>query len=287
MKKIGFIGTGVMGKGMIRNLMKNGFELYVYNRTKEKALPLLEEGAFWCDTPALCAAGRDAVITMVGFPKDVEEVYFGENGVFAGADPGTYLVDMTTTEPKLSVKIYQEGKARGFHVVDAPVSGGEGGAVNATLSIMAGGDPEDFEACRPLWEAMGSSAVYEGKAGSGQHVKMANQIAIAGTVTGVSEAVAYAMRQGIPAEKLFETISGGAAGSWQLSNLGPKMAAGDYAPGFYIKHFIKDMGIALAEAEKAGLALPVLSQVLEMYRGLEKEGHGDEGTQGIIQYYQK
>ena len=184
MKKIGFIGTGVMGKGMIRNLMKNGFELYVYNRTKEKALPLLEEGAFWCDTPALCAAGRDAVITMVGFPKDVEEVYFGENGVFAGADPGTYLVDMTTTEPQLSVKIYQEGKARGFHVVDAPVSGGEGGAVNATLSIMAGGDPEDFEACRPLWEAMGSSAVYEGKAGSGQHVKMANQIAIAGTVTG-------------------------------------------------------------------------------------------------------
>ena len=185
------------------------------------------------------------------------------------------------------MKIYQEGKARGFHVVDAPVSGGEGGAVNATLSIMAGGDPEDFEACRPLWEAMGSSAVYEGKAGSGQHVKMANQIAIAGTVTGVSEPWSMPCGRGIPAEKLFETISGGAAGSWQLSNLGAENGRRDYAPGFYIKHFIKDMGIALAEAEKAGLALPNTRSSVEMYRGLEKEGHGDEGTQGIIQYYQK
>lgn len=287
MKKIGFIGTGVMGTGMIRNLMKNGFELYIYNRTKQKALPLVEEGAVWCDTPALCAAGRDAVITMVGFPEDVEQVYFGENGVFAGADPGTYLIDMTTTEPCLSEKLYQTGKPRGFHMVDAPVSGGEGGAANATLSIMAGGDPEDFEACRPLWDAMGNSAVYEGKAGSGQHVKMANQIAIAGTVTGVSEAIAYAMKQGIDPKKLIDTISGGAAGSWQLSNLGPKMAAGDFAPGFYIKHFIKDMRIALAEAEKGGLSLPVLSQVLAMYQELEKDGHGDDGTQGIIRHYRK
>lgn len=287
MKKIGFIGTGVMGTGMIRNLMKNGFELYIYNRTKQKALPLVEEGAVWCDTPALCAAGRDAVITMVGFPEDVEQVYFGENGVFAGADPGTYLIDMTTTEPCLSEKLYQTGKPRGFHMVDAPVSGGEGGAANATLSIMAGGDPEDFEACRPLWDAMGSSAIYEGKAGSGQHVKMANQIAIAGTVTGVSEAIAYAMKQGIDPKKLIDTISGGAAGSWQLSNLGPKMAAGDFAPGFYIKHFIKDMRIALAEAEKGGLSLPVLSQVLAMYQELEKDGHGEDGTQGIIRHYRK
>ena len=285
MKKIGFIGTGVMGKGMIRSLMKNGFELYIYNRTKERALPLLEEGAVWCDSPATCAAGRDAVITIVGYPEDVEEVYFGGMGVLTGADPGTYLIDMTTTRPDLSVRIYEEGMRKGFHVLDAPVSGGEGGAAAGTLTIMVGGDREDFEKCRPLWDAMGSSAVYEGSAGSGQHVKMANQIAIAGTVAGVSEAMAYAMRQGIPVDRLIGTISGGAAGSWQLANLGPKMAAGDYAPGFFIKHFIKDMGIAVEEAQKAGLELPVLSQVLEMYRKMEKEGHGDEGTQGIIQYY--
>lgn len=285
MKKIGFIGTGVMGKGMIRSLMKNGFELYIYNRTKERALPLLEEGAVWCDSPATCAAGRDAVITIVGYPEDVEEVYFGGMGVLTGADPGTYLIDMTTTRPDLSVRIYEEGTRKGFHVLDAPVSGGEGGAAAGTLTIMVGGDREDFEKCRPLWDAMGSSAVYEGSAGSGQHVKMANQIAIAGTVAGVSEAMAYAMKQGISADRLIGTISGGAAGSWQLTNLGPKMAAGDYAPGFFIKHFIKDMGIAVEEAQKAGLELPVLSQVLEMYRKMEKEGHGDEGTQGIIQYY--
>lgn len=285
MKKIGFIGTGVMGKGMIRSLMKNGFELYIYNRTKERALPLLEEGAVWCDSPATCAAGRDAVITIVGYPEDVEEVYFGQQGILTGADPGTYLIDMTTTRPDLSVRIYEEGTRKGFHVLDAPVSGGEGGAAAGTLTIMVGGDREDFEKCRPLWDAMGSSAVYEGSAGSGQHVKMANQIAIAGTVAGVSEAMAYAMRQGISADRLIGTISGGAAGSWQLANLGPKMAAGDYAPGFFIKHFIKDMGIAVEEAQKAGLELPVLSQVLEMYRQMEKEGHGDEGTQGIIQYY--
>lgn len=285
MKKVGFIGTGVMGKSMVTNLKKAGYELYIYNRTREKAEDLIREGAVWCKSPGECAKGRDAVITIVGYPKDVEEVYFGEGGILEQADEGTYLIDMTTTSPRLSKRIYQEGKKKGLHVLDAPVSGGDIGAQKGTLAIMVGGDEEDFASCREILSAMGSSIIHEGPAGSGQHVKMANQIAIAGTVTGVCEAVAYTKAMGVDTDKMLETVGGGAAGSWQLSNLGPKMAAEDYAPGFYIKHFIKDMEIAKEEAEGQELSLPVLRQVCAMFRKLEQEGKGDNGTQGIMEYY--
>lgn len=285
MKKIGFIGTGVMGKSMIRNLQKAGYELYIYNRTKEKAAELMEEGAIWCDTLGECAKNRDVVITIVGYPKDVEEVYFAENGILKNADEGTYLIDMTTTSPKLSVRIYEAGKERGLHVLDAPVSGGDVGAKKGTLAIMVGGEEKDFEACQEALAAMGTSIIYEGPAGSGQHVKMANQIAIAGAVSGVCEAIAYTKAMGVDVDTMIETIKGGAAGSWQLSNLGPKMAAGDYAPGFYIKHIIKDMKIAEEEAEGKELMLPILQRVCEMYQELERQGKGENGTQGLIEYY--
>ena len=285
MKKIGFIGTGVMGKSMIRNLKKAGYELYIYNRTKEKAEELIEEGAVWCDTPGECAKNRDVVITIVGYPKDVEEVYFAEDGILENADEGTYLIDMTTTSPKLSVRIYEEGNKKGLHVLDAPVSGGDVGAKKGTLAIMVGGEKIDFEACQDVLAAMGTSIVYEGPAGSGQHVKMANQIAIAGAVSGVCEAIAYTKAMGVDVDTMIETIKGGAAGSWQLSNLGPKMASGDYAPGFYIKHIIKDMKIAEEEAEGKELVLPILQKVCEMYQELERQGKGGNGTQGLIEYY--
>ena len=285
MKKIGFIGTGVMGKSMIRNLKKAGYELYIYNRTKEKAEELIEEGAVWCDTPGECAKNRDVVITIVGYPKDVEEVYFEEDGILENADEGTYLIDMTTTSPKLSVRIYEAGKKRGLHVLDAPVSGGDVGAKKGILAIMVGGEKKDFEACQNVLAAMGTSIVYEGPAGSGQHVKMANQIAIAGAVSGVCEAIAYTKAMGVDVDTMIETIKGGAAGSWQLSNLGPKMASGDYAPGFYIKHIIKDMKIAEEEAEERELVLPILQKVCEMYQELERQGKGGNGTQGLIEYY--
>ena len=285
MKKIGFIGTGVMGKSMIRNLQKEGYELYIYNRTKEKAAELIEEGAIWCDSPGECAKNRDVIITIVGYPKDVEEVYFGEGGILANAGEGTYLIDMTTTSPKLSQKIYEVGKKKGLHVLDAPVSGGDVGAKKGTLAIMVGGEEKDFEACQDVLAAMGTSIIYEGPAGSGQHVKMANQIAIAGAVSGVCEAIAYTKAMGVDVDKMIETIKGGAAGSWQLSNLGPKMSSGDYALGFYIKHIIKDMRIADEEAEEKNLVLPVLLKVCEMYQELEKQGKGENGTQGPIEYY--
>jgi 3-hydroxyisobutyrate dehydrogenase len=287
MKKIGFIGIGVMGKSMVRNLRKAGYTVSIYNRTRQKAQELIDEGAEWCESPAVLARGKDAVITMVGYPKDVEEVYFGKDGIFAGADKGTYLIDMTTTSPQLSVRIYEQGKAQGLHVLDAPVSGGDIGAQKGTLAIMVGAEKEDFDACCELLGAMGSSVIHEGKPGSGQHVKMANQIAIAGTVTGVCEAVAYTQAMGVDTEKMLETIAGGAAGSWQLTNLGPKMAAGDYEPGFYIKHFIKDMKIAGEEAEGKELMLPVLRKVCEMFEQLEAEGKGNNGTQGIMELYKK
>lgn len=283
MKKIGFIGVGVMGRSMVKNLLKAGYEVAVYSRTKSKLEDFLAENdVTWCDTAADCAKGRDAVITMVGYPKDVEQVYFGQEGILAAADAGTYVIDMTTTDPKLSVRIYDEGKAGGLHTLDAPVSGGDTGAKNGTLSIMVGGDEADFEACLPLFEAMGKQIVYEGPAGAGQHTKMANQIAIAGTIAGVSEALAYAERAGLDTQKMLDSISKGAAGSWQMENLMPKMMREDYAPGFFLKHFIKDMKIAQGQGFGS---LPVLERVCTMYGDLEAEGMGDLGTQALIRYY--
>ena len=219
MKKIGFIGIGVMGCAMASNLMKKGYELTVYTRTKQKAEVLLEKGAKWCDTAADCAKGQDAVITMVGFPNDVEEVYFGESGIFSAAEEGTYLIDMTTTSPKLSVKIYNAAKERKMHALDAPVSGGDTGAKNGTLSIMVGGDREAFDACHDIFAAMGTNIIYEGPAGCGQHTKMANQIALGGAISGVCEALAYAKAVGLDQQTMLDSISAGAAGSWQMTNM--------------------------------------------------------------------
>lgn len=286
MKRIGFIGIGVMGKSMARNLMRGGCEVAVYTRTKEKARELLAAGATWCESAGACAAGRDAVITMVGYPADVEQVYFGPEGIIAQATPGAYLIDMTTTSPALSQRIYREGRARGLHALDAPVSGGDVGAQNAALSIMVGGDEPDFRACLPLLGLMGKQIVYQGGPGSGQHTKMANQIAIAGAISGVCEALAYGRAMGLDPDTMLSSISGGAAGSWQMSNLAPRIVKGDLAPGFYLKHFVKDMSIAQQAAQEQGVELAVLERVLETYRRLEAEGCGDLGTQALIKHYE-
>lgn len=289
MKTIGFIGVGIMGKPMARNLMKRGFSLRVFARTEVKAADLVAEGAAFCPTIGQCVRGCDAVITMVGFPKDVEEVYFGAGNILDSAAPGTYLIDMTTTSPTLAERIYVEGKKRGFPVLDAPVTGGDTGAINGTLSILAGGDEDDFKACLPLFEAMGTNINYQGKAGSGQHAKMANQIMIAGALSGVCEALAYAKAKGLDLDVFLRSVATGAAGSAQLNAFGGKIVCGDYRPGFYIKHFIKDMTLAKSEAEGEGLHLDMLSQVLANYEALAAEdgANGELGTQGLIKYYQK
>ena len=231
--------------------------------------------------------GRDAVITIVGYPKDVEEVYFQAGNLLSSADKGTYLIDMTTTSPTLAERLYEEGTARGFHVLDAPVTGGDTGAKNGTLSILVGGDEADYEACLPLFRAMGTNLNYQGEAGCGQHAKMANQIMIAGTLSGVCEALTYARAKGLDLETLLRSVSTGAAGSKQLDAFGPKILAEDYAPGFFLKHFVKDMKLAEAEAEESGLHLEVLRQALENYRELEDAGFGDLGTQALMKHYEK
>ena len=285
MKKIGFIGVGIMGKSMVRNLRKAGYEVAIYTRTKSKAEDVIAEGAVWCDTAAECARGRDAVITIVGYPKDVEEVYFGENGILANAEPGTYVIDMTTTSPKLAVRIWEAAEKAGLHAIDAPVTGGDTGAKAGTLTILAGGKEEDFNACVPVFEAMGKNINYEGKAGNGQHTKMCNQIAIAGALAGACEAMVYAKNTGLDVDTMLKSISTGAAGSAQMNNVASKAAKDDYAPGFFLKHFIKDMGIADEEALAADTRLGVLEDVLGIAKKLESEGMGDLGTQALIKYY--
>jgi len=283
-KKVGFIGTGVMGSSMARHLQAAGFEVTVYNRTKAKAQPLLEEGMQWSDTPAELAASVDAVISIVGYPKDVEEVYLGDKGVLS-TKQGGIIIDMTTSSPKLAKKIYEAAKDKGVSSLDAPVSGGDLGAKNATLAIMVGGDEEAFKAAKPLFEAMGKTINYFGPAGSGQYTKMSNQIAIAAGMLGVAESLAYARKMGLDPQKVLETIETGAAGSWSLSNLGRRMLKGDYAPGFYIKHFLKDMRIAIESAEEANLELPGLLKTKELYDMLSAKGMDDNGTQAIIKWY--
>lgn len=285
MKKIGFIGVGIMGKSMVRNLRKAGYEVAIYTRTKAKAEDVIAEGAVWCDTAAECAKGRDVVITIVGYPKDVEEVYFGDNGIIANADPGTYVIDMTTTSPRLAVRIWEEAEKAGLHAVDAPVTGGDTGAKAGTLTILAGGKKGDFDACVPVFEAMGKNINYEGKAGNGQHTKMCNQIAIAGALAGACEAMVYAKNTGLDVDTMLKSISTGAAGSAQMNNVASKAAKDDYAPGFFLKHFIKDMGIADEEALAADTRLGVLEDVLGIAKKLESEGMGDLGTQALIKYY--
>ncbi|MGG2095657.1 NAD(P)-dependent oxidoreductase [Bacillus sp. S13(2024)] len=284
---IGFVGTGVMGKSMVRHLIKAGYIVYVYNRTKEKTAALIEEGAHWCDSPKEIAKKVDVVMTMVGYPHDVEEVYFGAEGILTHAKQGTITIDFTTSTPTLAKRIYEEGKSKGIHVLDAPVSGGDIGAKEGRLAIMIGGDEEVYEACLPLFELLGKNIMLQGNAGSGQHTKMCNQIAIASNMLGVCEALAYAKKAGLHPEKVLQSISTGAAGSWSLSNLAPRMLQGDFEPGFYVKHFIKDMKIALAEAEQLGLSAPGLALARELYEQLMQDGEENSGTQALYKRYIK
>lgn len=287
MKKIGFIGVGIMGKSMVRNLMKAGYELHIYARTKGKVEDVISEGAVYHENIKSCVDDCDVVITIVGFPQDVEEVYFDAGNILDSAKEGAYLIDMTTTSPQLAERIYKQGTEKGYHVLDAPVTGGDMGAKAGTLSILVGGEQEDFEACMPVFEAMGENINYQGAAGAGQHCKLANQIIIAGTLSGVCEALSYAKAKGLSLETVFKSVSTGAAGSTQLNTFGPKIIAEDYTPGFFMKHFIKDMKLALIESNMSELDLDVLSQTLAHYEELEAEGLGDLGTQALFKYYQK
>ena len=285
MNKIGFIGVGIMGKSMVRNLMKAGFELHIYARNKEKVKDVISEGANFHESIQDCVKDCEAVITIVGFPKDVEEVYFEEGNILDSAESGAYLIDMTTTSTMLAEKIYKEGTEKGYHVLDAPVTGGDTGAKAGTLSILVGGLKEDFEKCMPLFQAMGTNINYQGNAGCGQHAKLANQIMIAGTLSGVCEALTYAKAKGLDPQVFLDSVSTGAAGSKQLDIFGPKILAGDYEPGFFLKHFVKDMKLALTEANMSELSLEVLSLVLANYEELEAAGYGNLGTQALMKYY--
>jgi len=286
MKKIAFIGTGIMGKSMLRNLRKAGFEVDIYARHWEKAADLISEGVRCYNSIGDCVREAEAVITIVGYPADVEEVYFGPNGILANVKPGAYVIDMTTSSPKLAEKIYAEAKELGVHALDAPVTGGDTGAREGTLSILVGGERADFDACYPLFAAMGSNINYQGTAGKGQHTKMVNQIIIAGTISGVCEALNYACAKALDLPTVLRSIGSGAAGSRQLESLAPRILAGDFAPGFFIKHFIKDMKLAQEEAIAAGLDLSVLELVLRHYESMAAEGMGDLGTQALFRYYQ-
>lgn len=282
--KVGFIGTGVMGSSMAGHIQG---ELFVYNRTKQKAQGLIDQGATWCDSPKVVAQSSDIVITMLGYPDDVYETYLGEESLIKGAKPGQIFIDCTTSSPELADEIYHAFKEKDISVLDAPVSGGDVGAKNGTLSIMVGGDESAYEKVLPIFEMFGQKIQYFGKAGSGQHTKMANQIAIASGMIGVAESLYYAKSAGLDVERVLETISQGAAGSWSLSNLAPRMLKGDYQPGFYTHHFLKDMGIALMEAEKMGIQLPGLELAYQIYDELSDELKNSTGTHIIYQSYQE
>ncbi len=282
---IGFIGLGVMGRSMAGHLLAAGYPLRVFTRTSGTASALLERGAVWAGSPAALARACDVVFTIVGFPRDVEAVYFGADGLIEALRPGCVLVDMTTSRPDLAARIAAAAAGRGAAALDAPVSGGDKGAREAALSIMVGGDRENFERILPLFRIMGKNIVHQGPAGSGQHCKLCNQIAIAGTMIGVCEAVAYARRAGLDPQTVLQSIGAGAAGSWSLGNLAPRMLAGDFAPGFFVKHFIKDMDIAAASADALALDTPGLDLALALYRRLAAAGGGDMGTQALYRLY--
>lgn len=285
MKKIGFIGLGVMGKSMAMNLQKAGFSVAIYTRTKAKVTDLIESGMQWFDTPAQLAQNVDTVISMVGYPQDVKEIYLGEKGVIANLKAHSLIIDMTTSSPKLAKEIYAKAKELQIASLDAPVSGGDVGAKNGTLAIMVGGDKSAYEQALPLFEAMGKTIRHFGTAGAGQYAKMSNQIAIASNMMGVCEAMAYAKTCGLDPQAVIDVISTGAAGSWSLSNLAPRMLKGDFAPGFFIKHFIKDMKIAIESAKEMNLELPGLTLAESLYQKLAKEGYEDNGTQALLKYY--
>lgn len=281
---VGFIGLGVMGASMAGHILDAGYRLHVSTRTRTKAEDLISRGAQWHDSAKDLAPHCDVVITIVGFPPDVQQVYL-EDGLVAHAKPGTTLIDMTTSAPALAERIAAAASGRGINALDAPVSGGDVGARSGKLSIMVGGEQETFERMRPLLETMGENIVHQGPAGAGQHTKMANQIAVAGNMLGATEALAYATKAGLDPATVLASIGAGAASSWALVNLGPKMIDGDFDPGFFVKHFIKDMGIASDEAERIGLDTPGLRTALDRYRALAETGGEDDGTQGLFKLY--
>lgn len=280
--KIGWIGTGVMGRWMCEHAIKKGYSASVYNRSKDKALPLIDLGAQFGKTPKEVAEQSDIIFAIVGFPKDVKEVFLGENGALAGAKPGSILVDMTTSDPSLAKEIYESAKKKGVHSLDAPVSGGDVGAKNAALSIMIGGEKPVVDAVTPIFEAMGKTIIHQGAAGAGQHTKMVNQILIASNMIAVCEGLLYGYKAGLDLETVFKSVSVGAAGSKALEVLGPRMMARNFEPGFYVEHFIKDMGIALAEAEKMNLSLPGLALAKQLYESVRANGLGRKGTHALL-----
>ena len=280
--KVGWIGTGVMGSSMCGHVLGAGFPVTAFNRSRSKLEPLVARGATAADSPRAVAEASDVIFSIVGLPADVREVILGPDGALAGARPGAVLVDMTTSEPALAREIAEAAQARGVHSVDAPVSGGDVGAREARLSIMVGGDPEIVEALEPLFRAMGKTIVHQGPPGAGQHTKMVNQILIASNMIGVCEALLYASKAGLDPETVLQSVGSGAAGSWSLNNLGPRIIKGDFAPGFFVEHFLKDMGIALAESRRLRLALPGLALAEQLYRAVEAQGHGRSGTQALM-----
>jgi 3-hydroxyisobutyrate dehydrogenase len=279
---VGWIGTGVMGSSMCGHLLSKGYETTVTTRSKERAEPLLASGAKWADTPREVASGSTVVFSMVGFPDDVREVILGPEGALQGARPGTILIDMTTSEPSLALEIAQAAASKGVPSLDAPVSGGDIGARNATLSIMVGGSSDAFEVMRPLFAAMGTTVVLQGGPGAGQHTKMVNQVLIASTMVAMCEGLLYAARVGLDVEQVLASVASGAAGSWSLSNLAPRVVAGNFAPGFLVDHLVKDLGIALAEAKRAKIALPGLALANQLYVALQAQGRGRDGTQTLV-----
>lgn len=280
--KIGWIGTGVMGNSMAGHLLAKGFDVAVTTRTKQKAQALLDRGAGWADTPKALAEKCDVIFAIVGFPADVREVFLGKDGALAGSKPGNILVDMTTSEPSLAVEIAQAAKTKGVHAVDAPVSGGDIGAKEARLSIMIGGDKEVVDALQPCWEAMGKTIVHQGPAGAGQHTKMVNQVLISTMMIGVCEALLYGYKAGLNLETVMKSVSTGAAGSWSLSNLGPRIMVNNFDPGFFVEHFVKDMGIALAESRRMGLSMPGLALAEQLYQSVKAKGWGRNGTHALM-----
>jgi 3-hydroxyisobutyrate dehydrogenase len=267
---------------MCSHLIDKGYAATVFSRTQSKAAKLVEKGAKWAGSPKEVAEQSDVIFAIVGFPQDVREVMLGPNGALAGSKAGNILVDMTTSEPSLAVEIAAAAKAKGVHSIDAPVSGGDVGAREARLSIMVGGEKEVFEALKPCFEAMGKTIIHQGGPGAGQHTKMVNQTLIAANMIGVCEALLYAYKAGLDLETVMQSVGPGAAGSWSLANLGPRIIAGNFYPGFFVEHFIKDMGIALDEARRMGLALPGLALANQLYTALKAQGHGRDGTHSLL-----
>jgi 3-hydroxyisobutyrate dehydrogenase len=282
MMRIGWIGTGVMGTSMCGHLQAKGYPLTVYSRTKAKTQILVDKGAAWADTPAAVAAASDVIFTIVGLPSDVRSVYLEKDGILQSAARGSITVDMTTTEPSLSREIYELAKSKGVSAIDAPVSGGDVGAKNATLSIMVGGDKDAVEKVMPLLQAMGKNIVYQGGPGNGQHTKMCNQIVLAGTIIGVCESLLYGFKAGLDLNTMLSSITKGAAQCWILDNLAPKMVQRNFDPGFFVEHFEKDLGIALDECKRMGVAMPGLSLVRQFYVALKSQGHGRKGYHALL-----